>query len=153
VIVSTGREQIDIPDVTGFDSDEAFAVLGDAGFAVRESSESSNSVDRGKVVRTDPAAGTPAARGSTVRMFVSSGSPTVEVPEVRGQTLEQAQATLSDRGLTSSTIQQEDPANAGKVLNQSPSAGARVSPGANIVLTVGTAGSSTTTTSSAAPGP
>ena len=71
---------------------------------MREVTESSSSVSSGKVTRTDPPAGTKADRGATVRMFVSSGAPQVEVPEVRGQTQADAQATLSGEGLTSSVI-------------------------------------------------
>ena len=78
-------EQITVPDVAGQDSETAFTTLGDAGFAVREVTESSSSVSSGKVTRTDPPAGTQAPRGATVRMFVSSGAPQVEVPEVRGR--------------------------------------------------------------------
>ena len=95
VFVSTGEEQIPIPDVRNLTADEAFTQLGDAGFAVREASEASSSIESGRVTRTDPAAGTAAARGSTVRMFVSSGSETVEVPEVRGQSESDAKAALS----------------------------------------------------------
>ena len=153
VFVSTGVEQIEIPDVAGQDSEAAFTTLGDAGFAVREVTESSSSVSSGKVTRTDPPAGTQAPRGATVRMFVSSGAPQVEVPEVRGQTQSDAEATLSNRDLTSSVITKVDDANVGKVVDQSPAGGQRVSPGSNVVLTVAIASSSGTTTTTAAPGP
>ena len=153
VFVSTGVEQITVPDVAGQDSEAAFTTLGDAGFAVREVTESSSSVSSGKVTRTDPPAGTKADRGATVRMFVSSGAPQVEVPEVRGQTQADAQATLSGDGLTSSVITAVDDGNVGKVIDQSPAAGQRVSPGSNVVLTVAIASSSSTTTTTAASGP
>jgi beta-lactam-binding protein with PASTA domain/tRNA A-37 threonylcarbamoyl transferase component Bud32 len=145
VVVSSGEEALTIPDVSNDDADGAFAELTEAGFAVREVPESSSSVPSGRVTRTDPPAGSSAARGSTVRMFVSSGAESVEVPEVRGQTQGQAQETLSERGLTSSVIQRVDPDNVGKVVDQSPSGGARVAPGSNVVLTVAVASSSTTT--------
>jgi serine/threonine-protein kinase len=150
VFVSTGVEQITVPDVAGQDSEAAFTTLGDAGFAVREVTESSSSVSSGKVTRTDPPAGTKADRGATVRMFVSSGAPQVEVPEVRGQSQADAQSTLNGKGLTSSVITTVDDGNVGKVVDQSPGGGQRVSPGSNVVLTVAIASSSSTTATTTA---
>jgi serine/threonine-protein kinase len=147
VFVSTGKEQIVVPNVTDLSSEEASAQLGSAGFAVREDSESSNTIQSGHVTRTDPPADSRAARGSTVRMFVSTGAQTVEVPEVRGQSESDAEAALNARGLSSTSINQLDPANAGKVIAQSPSAGTRVQPGSNVVLTVATDTPASTTTS------
>ena len=61
--------QIPVPDVAGQDSETAFTTLGDAGFAVREVTESSSSVSQGKVTRTDPPAGTLVARGATIDTY------------------------------------------------------------------------------------
>jgi serine/threonine-protein kinase len=151
VFVSSGAQQVAIPDVSNLTADEASSRLGDAGFDVRETSEASSSVENGHVTRTDPPAGTMAPRGSTVRMFVSTGTETVEVPEVRGQTESDAKAALSARGLSSSTILRVDPNNSGKVVEQSPSGGTRVQPGSNVVLTIATDAGTTTTTTTSAP--
>jgi beta-lactam-binding protein with PASTA domain/tRNA A-37 threonylcarbamoyl transferase component Bud32 len=153
VFVSTGKEQKPIPDVSGLSEDDGFAQLGQAGFAVRTVSESSSSVSSGKVTRTDPVAGTLAARGSTVRMFVSTGNPSVSVPNVIGQTEADARSALSAKGLTASTITQVDPANVGKVIAQTPSGGSPANPGSTVTLTIGGAGPTTTTTTTAPAGP
>jgi serine/threonine-protein kinase len=151
VFVSSGEEQIAIPDVRDFTSDDAFTQLGDAGFAVREVSEASSSIASGHVTRTDPPAGTLAARGSTVRMFVSTGTQTVQVPDVRGQTEDAARATLSSRGLTASTKSTVDPANVGKVVDQSPAPGESIAPGGNVLLTVAIDSASSSTTATSGP--
>ena len=92
IVVSSGREQVPVPDVVGLQSEEG------AGRAHREPDssptrrrKSSDTVESGRVIRTEP----PRARSSrravrAVRMFVSSGTRTVAVPEVRGQTLNAA---------------------------------------------------------------
>jgi eukaryotic-like serine/threonine-protein kinase len=151
VFVSTGVEQIAVPDVTGQDSETGNTTLGDAGFAVREVTEPSSSVDSGRVIRTEPAAGTQADRGSTVRMVVSSGAPQTEVPEVRGLGQAEAEAALSNVGLSSSVTNTVDDNNVGKVVAQSPAAGQRVSPGSRVALTVAIASSAPTTTAPASP--
>jgi serine/threonine-protein kinase len=72
--VSSGVEDVEVPDVSGKSAGTAGAVLGDLGFQVEEVSEPSDSVESGKVVRTEPGTGELAPKGSTVRMFVSSGT-------------------------------------------------------------------------------
>ena len=146
VIVSSGRERVPVPNVVGLQSEEASAQLTAAGFVVDEVSESSDSVESGRVIRTEPAVGEPTPRGDRVRMVVSSGTRTVVVPEVRGQTLDAARSTLTGADLTSSVLEQETTAgNVGLVLVQSVEPGTRVPPGTSIVLTVGVSSSTATT--------
>ncbi len=151
VFVSTGEEQVTVPDVTGQDADTAFDALANAGLTPREQSEASNDVEEGKVTRTDPAAGQRVARGAQVRLFVSSGQGDVEVPQMVGNTEAEARSALSARGLTASTISQEDAANVGKVISQNPGPGSSVRPGSNVALTIGVAPAATTTTTTTTP--
>ena len=90
IVESSGREQVPVPDVVGLQSEEGQAALTAAGFLPDEASESSDTVESGRVIRTEPPAPQPAPRGSRVRMIVSSGTRTVAVPEVRGQPLNAA---------------------------------------------------------------
>ena len=57
-------------------------------------SEQSDSVPSGRVTRTDPGANARVKRGSSVTMFVSTGPQNVSVPNVVGQTQNQASQTL-----------------------------------------------------------
>ena len=85
-----GREQVPVPDVVGLQSEEASGrARPRPASSADEASESSDTVESGHVIRTDPPAdATRAARFDACRMFVSSGTRTVAVPEVRGQPLE-----------------------------------------------------------------
>ncbi|MFN2608065.1 MAG: Stk1 family PASTA domain-containing Ser/Thr kinase [Acidimicrobiales bacterium] len=71
--VSTGREQVQVPDVTNADQSDAANRLGQAGFTTSVQLQASDTVPQGKVIRTAPSAGTPLAKGSTVALVVSSG--------------------------------------------------------------------------------
>lgn len=145
VFVSTGREQVEVPDVVGRSADDATARLREAGFEVEERQQASADVPAGDVIRTDPAAGETAARGSTVTIFVSTGNPQVEVPDVRGDTEEAATATLEAAGFSVGTLEAPStPGNAGRVIGQDPAPGTMVDPGSRVVLTIGVAPSSTT---------
>ncbi len=71
--VSKGVEQIPVPNVRGLSANEASALLGEAGFRTASRNESSNGLDPGDVIRTEPASGTPLERNSVVTLVVSSG--------------------------------------------------------------------------------
>jgi len=79
--VSKGVEQIAVPNVRGKAASDAANQLGQAGFRTQSRMDSSDDVDVGFVIRTEPAAGTPLERNSTVTLVVSSGpAPTTTRP-------------------------------------------------------------------------
>jgi beta-lactam-binding protein with PASTA domain len=80
--VSSGREQVPVPNVAGRDQSEAANVLGQAGFATATQVEASDTVPNGRVIRTDPSSSTPTPKGSTVTLIVSSGPPPTTAPPV-----------------------------------------------------------------------
>ncbi|MBW3615041.1 MAG: Stk1 family PASTA domain-containing Ser/Thr kinase [Actinobacteria bacterium] len=157
VTVSTGKSQKAIPDVTGKDVSDAANELGQAGFKTRATREASSTVDEGKVIRTDPAAGTKVDEGSTVTIVVSSGPELISVPNVRGKTADQARAEIEAAGLVyrEGSPVASNPSDDGKVVAQSPAAGTKVEKGTTVVVQLGRAslgggigGGSTSSTSS-----
>src|SRR4029077_11446215 len=79
--VSSGSGQVTVPNVVGQDAGSAGNILGQAGFHVTTKTQSSDTVQAGLVISTNPAAGAKAAKNSTVTMVVSSGpSPTTTEP-------------------------------------------------------------------------
>ncbi len=99
IVVSKGSP-IDVPDVTGESVQDATADLEEAGLKVRVSSEEINSadVDKGAVARQTPEDGTTAAEGDTVTLTLSKGPEMVEVPDVVGDSVDDAKAELEDAG-------------------------------------------------------
>ena len=73
--VSSGPPEERVPDVSGRDADEAANVLGQSGFRTSSRQEPNTTFASGKVIRTEPGAGTPLDKGSTVVLIVSSGPP------------------------------------------------------------------------------
>ncbi|MGH9222784.1 MAG: Stk1 family PASTA domain-containing Ser/Thr kinase [Acidimicrobiales bacterium] len=78
--VSSGREQVNVPSLFNVPEQEAAAELRAAGFQVERTTSTDASVQNGRVIRTDPGAGTPLAKGSTVTIIVSTGAPTTTAP-------------------------------------------------------------------------
>jgi serine/threonine-protein kinase len=151
LIVSSGREVVAIPNVDNLPEEEAQARINDADFVARLESEAHATVPEGQVIRTEPAGGTQAPKGSAVTIVVSSGPSGVVVPQLLGQTQEDAEAQLAQLGLNSSVIRVQSPGNEGRVVEQLTPAGEEVPAGTVIVLRVGQTAPATTTTT-AAPG-
>jgi serine/threonine-protein kinase len=147
LIVSAGPAPIAVPDVVGLDQIDATAKLTAAGFKVSATLEASSTVPQGTVIRTQPSAGTQAAKDSTVVMVVSSGPRQSTVPDVVGQSQSAATAALRAAGFTVSVTTVTSPGSVGKVISQSPSGGSRADAGSTVVITVGAAPPTSTSSS------
>ncbi|GAA3204230.1 Stk1 family PASTA domain-containing Ser/Thr kinase [Streptomyces virens] len=96
--VSKGRP-VDLPDVTGDDLADARTELREAGLKVKIAAERVNSEhDAGRVARQTPGAGRQAAEGDTVTLTLSKGPEMIEVPDVVGDSVDEAKAKLEGAG-------------------------------------------------------
>jgi serine/threonine-protein kinase len=142
VVVSGGAGDLVVPNVEGQLASAATQLLTTTpyNFVVSVVDEVSETVEVGRVLRTEPAIGTPIGNGAPITLIVSSGSNKVTVPQVEGLTEAEAQSALSIAGLTWDVRFQnvpENDANAGRVISQSPQSGERVAPATKVTLVVG----------------
>jgi len=135
--VSDGPGTASVPSVEGLTRRSARARLRRAGFEIEERRESSDTVPDGRAIRTSPPDGSTLEKGRTVTLLLSTGKEQVEVPDVTGQTFEEASSELENRGFKVSRNDQvtddEDP---GTVLKQSPPGGGRIDKGSTVTLAV-----------------
>ena len=82
LVVSKGREPVEIVDHTGKPADEAQKALEEAGFSVRREDAPSSDVPEGTVIRQSPNDGS-GYRDDEIFIEVSSGPDVVEYPDVR----------------------------------------------------------------------
>ncbi len=138
IVVSGGPASAFVTDVEGLSSSQAAEKLRKAGFKTTTKSEASSTVASGKVIGTDPPAGTEKQLGSTVTVIVSSGPAPVKVPDVKGQQLSGAESTLANAGLELGTVTKKTSAtdSPGTVLSQSPATGTSVKAGSQVDLVV-----------------
>ncbi|MFF2168997.1 Stk1 family PASTA domain-containing Ser/Thr kinase [[Kitasatospora] papulosa] len=138
LVISRGPETVKVPDVEGLalaDARRELKKWGLApGMATREFSEE---IDRGKVIRTDPRAGTERHTDSAVALVVSKGSP-VDVPDVTGLSVDEATAALDEAGLKAEVLPERvNSAEAqGEIARQTPGSGAEAAEGDTVELTV-----------------
>jgi serine/threonine-protein kinase len=100
VVVSRGREPIDVPSLSGGSFDAAAATLGKAGLTVKRGADvNSDTVPAGRVVSQSPDSGT-LHRGDAVTLVVSKGPVMVPVPSVVARSSADAEKVLTDLGFT-----------------------------------------------------
>lgn len=123
--LSAGPRQVDVPDVVGEPLMVGASSLRDAGLDPAVEREHHEATDAGRILRTQPEAGTRVDEASPVVVVVSLGPSPVEVPAVVGEPLAEALAALARLGLVGETVERrydEDVA-AGHVIAQRPEAG------------------------------
>jgi serine/threonine-protein kinase len=100
--------------------------------------EASDDIDEGRVIRCEPAQGEQVDEGSTITPIVSSGAEDVPVPRLRGQTQQQAIATLERVGLALGAISTEpDPTvPEGAVIRSDPAEGVDRPRGSQVDLVI-----------------
>jgi beta-lactam-binding protein with PASTA domain len=99
LVVSTGPELVEIPELEGITEREATALLQELGLRVAVDDEFSNEVADGRVIRSEPEAGVEAQTGDTILLVVSQGPEPIETPNLTGLTQQQAADLLNDLGL------------------------------------------------------
>jgi serine/threonine-protein kinase len=135
--VSQGRGKVPVPDVSGKSVSDAESILEDAGFEVDQRQEASDTVEKGKVTRTEPAANTMAERGTEVVVFESTGAQLVKVPDVTGQSSVSASNQLGAAGFKVDPVSESsDTVEANTVIRTEPAAGSDAPKGSTVRMVV-----------------
>jgi beta-lactam-binding protein with PASTA domain/predicted Ser/Thr protein kinase len=138
IVVSSGPGSAPLESVDGLTAAQAINRLRAAGFKPSRRDQPSATVAQGRVIGTDPSAGTELQVGSQVVVLVSSGPAEVRIPDVTGDSQSGAEAALTAVGLSVGTVSQQvsSAQAAGSVLSQSPRAGSSVRTGSTVDLTI-----------------
>lgn len=136
ITLSGGRKPIDVPVTVNKPQNEAVSELEDSGLKAEIKEEYSDSLAEGHVLSQDPESGT-LHKGDTVTLTVSKGPENVEVPNVLGQQVEEAQQELEDAGFSVKTKQMNDWWVWGnRVSEQTPRGGDQAKKGSEVVITL-----------------
>ncbi len=135
--VSDGPGDGTVPQVDGQTLEVARDRVESAGFRTKTREQASEDVKSGSVIETSPSGGSVASLDTVVTIVVSSGRREVDLPDVVGQPLDAARATLGELGLTTKVVEQEsEDKEPGTVLASDPRAGTSVRSGSSVTLTV-----------------
>ena len=143
ISVSAGIGKSDVPDVKGLSINDATLALEESGFVAIPKDEESDSVEKDKVVRTNPKSGTELERGSEVEVYVSLGPSTVAVLNVTGLKDDTAIAQLSQADFTDLTQEEaSDTVAVGMVIRTDPVANTKAPRASTVTIFVSTGPSS-----------
>jgi len=136
--VSTGPEQIQVPQLTGLSQDAARQALEQAGLtldpAIGRGASARTDVD--KVIGQEPARGSSMAEGGAVRITLGSGPRQIRVPDVTGQNIEVAQPNVAGAGFIVDRQNVDSALPEGQVVSTSPTGGSSAADGSTVVLRV-----------------
>lgn len=158
LVVSASTDDINVPNIYNLNEEKAKKALSNEGLVnYKFTTISSETVEEGLVVYTEPKAGTVVSSDTQIVVFVSSGPTTkevinIEVPDVTGLKQEGARAFLEKMGFNSNNISfvtQDDLRPKGIVISQSPAAGSTATADDKIKVVI-SSGVTTTTTKAAA---
>lgn len=146
---SDSAQKVTVEKVAGMTTEEAKTTLSQKGLSnVKVSEQQSDTVSAGKVISTDPEAGTEVEKDAEITLIVSSGTSTVQVPSVASMTVSKAKSTLAAEGFNAveGSKVYSDTVKAGLVAYSNPKGGAQASKGATITLYISKGPKRTTTT-------
>jgi len=137
---STGPQAVSVPDVSGKTQEEAKGILEAAGFKIGNvMTVDSASIEKDKVVNTNPAANSKQTKGTIITLYISSGM--TKIPDgLVGQAKDSVIAQLKQAGLTQITIESEysDSVQSGAVTRIDPGSGSTVEAGTAVTIWVST---------------
>lgn len=152
LVVSASMDDINVPNIYNLNDEKAKKALANEGLTnYKFTTISSETVEDGLVVYTEPKAGTVVSSDTQIVVFVSSGPTTkevvnIEVPDVTGLKQEGARAFLEKMGFKNvNFVTQDDLRPKGVVISQSPAAGSSATADDKIKVVI-SSGETTTTT-------
>jgi eukaryotic-like serine/threonine-protein kinase len=135
ITVGTGPSTVKVPSVYGNTPDQAAGILADYELELGTvSKDYTSEVAEGQIFYQDPAQGESIEPSSSVAVTVSLGPQQVEVPEVFGLTLAEAEDAVANAGFYYNVVKVEDNEPEGTALSTEPGAGALLEPGATVTI-------------------
>ena len=114
-----------MPTVVGLPEATAVASIAQANLVAESTTEASDTVPQGEVISQTPEDGTQVDEGRTVRITVSAGPSAITVPDLRGRTVAEARAQLTDLGLELGEVEEVDDPETPKdqIIDSNPTSG------------------------------
>jgi beta-lactam-binding protein with PASTA domain/tRNA A-37 threonylcarbamoyl transferase component Bud32 len=136
LVVGSGPDTITVPGVVGLQVDRARGNLTSAGFTNVTIDNVPDLAPQGQVIAVDPAENAAVAPDAAITLSVSQG--TAPVPDVTGQTQQQALATLREVGFTNVTAATGERGDVpeGTVFGTEPGANTQLAAGDEITVLV-----------------
>jgi beta-lactam-binding protein with PASTA domain len=136
--LSGGQKTAEVPVTTNMSQQQARISIENTGLVMANVTEQLSDAPRGLVIATSPPAGTKVELPGTVDIVLSKGPATVNMPDLYGRSVGEARSMVEQIGLRIAGVSRDtsslQPENT--VIRQLPTAGATISAGGAVSLTV-----------------
>src|SRR6202163_1245958 len=136
--LSGGQKTAEVPVTTNMSQQQARISIENTGLVMGNVSEQLSDAPRGLVIATSPPAGTKVELPGTVDIVLSKGPASVNMPDLYGRSVGEARSMVEQIGLRIAGVSRDtsslQPENT--VIRQMPTAGATISAGGAVSLTV-----------------
>ncbi|MFF7544037.1 Stk1 family PASTA domain-containing Ser/Thr kinase [Streptomyces canus] len=142
LVVSTGAPKVAVPSVLGEDVDKATETLGGDKYELVVKTKQQVSTEKvGTVLAQDPELGTEVEKGSTITLTIAKAEEKSTVPDVVGQSCDDARAQMQANNLVGNCteVETDDTNQIGKVISTSPQAGTQVDKNSSVNIQIGKA--------------
>ncbi len=99
LITSKDVKEVKVPNVVGLTTEKAIKMIKEKGLEYTTKSEESATVEEGKVIRTEPKAGSTRTKKSTITIVESSGKEYVVLEDYTGQNYYEIKGKLEAKGI------------------------------------------------------
>ncbi|WP_019055178.1 Stk1 family PASTA domain-containing Ser/Thr kinase [Streptomyces prunicolor] len=140
LVVSTGAPKVVVPSVLGQSVDDATTTLeGDKYKFVVKTQEKVSGEDPGTVLEQNPKLGAEVQKGTTITLTVAKAQEKSTVPDVSGQTCDDAKKQMQQNDLVGNCteVATTDTNLNGKVVTTTPSAGTQVDKNSSVNIQIG----------------
>lgn len=128
--------EVSVPDVVGRQSAIAKQILEESNLRVNLAEAYDAEVPEGQVISQYPEAGSKVKEQRTITIYVSKGGEELIMPDLIGMSRENAEAKLARMGIKVTVYEENDKADAGKVIRQDIAAGSKINKGNTIDIIV-----------------
>ena len=135
--LSSGSDQVEVPDLVGMSQDQARSALKAVGLELGNVTTVDSDKDKDRIVSQDPETGSKVKKGTTIAVSISTGKAAqVEIPTVVGISREDAEAQLKALGLTVTVEEVSGSQPSGQVTAVEPGEGSKVDKNSTVKLKV-----------------
>ena len=135
--LSSGSDQVEVPDLVGMSQDQARSALKAVGLELGNVTTVDSDKDKDRIVSQDPETGSKVKKGTTIAVSISTGKAAqVEIPTVVGISREDAAAQLKALGLNVTVEEVSGSQPSGQVTAVEPGEGSKVDKNSTVKLKV-----------------
>lgn len=135
VLYNSTPKDVSIPDVSGLSFDDAVTALVQKGFVIGKTVDiTDDKIGKGKVIKTDPEAGSTAKKGSKIDIYKSAGKEKFTLDDYTGRQYNDVINVLGEQNFKDITkTEVYDDSDPGTIIGQSPAAGEKVAPESTVL--------------------